>query len=465
MLHSIKGKQTIGLFLTLLITASILIITVNRYEVMIDSYETLTDNISFVQEIMAITDEVTNDVIKIYSGYDLEKVNDIELGLSHIQQSIRLLKEKIVSDQSLYILRRLINGIDSFKDDARQVNSYMEVDNITLASEYRDAVTIANESINRIGQDLVTSELETMQVVRNRLVTEVRQWKMQVLILCLLLTIIVGLVLWKLNSSIYINVNKLITLFRELGKGNLEFQSPNIETKDEFKVLMDEAENMKESLKDLKEEKELSKSALVTAIGSIAEMRDKDTGLHIHSIQCYLRIVCNELMNMNAFKDILTTDYVENLIQLAPLHDIGKIGIPDMILMKPAKLTFDEFEIMKKHVNYGAEVIHQACIIYNRSDTSYFDLAEQVISEHHEKWNGSGYPKGLKGEEISLAGRLIAIVDVYDALTTDRIYKKAYTHDKAMTIIKEGRGRHFDPYLVDVLLKVQESFSKELFIK
>ena len=199
MLHSIKGKQTIGLFLTLLITASILIITVNRYEVMIDSYETLTDNISFVQEIMAITDEVTNDVIKIYSGYDLEKVNDIELGLSHIQQSIRLLKEKIVSDQSLYILRRLMNGIDSFKDDARQVNSYMEVDNITLASEYRDAVTIANESINRIGQDLVTSELETMQIVRNRLVTEVRQWKMQVLILCLLLTIIVGFILWHMT--------------------------------------------------------------------------------------------------------------------------------------------------------------------------------------------------------------------------------------------------------------------------
>ncbi|MDH5511415.1 MAG: HD domain-containing protein, partial [Nitrospinota bacterium] len=154
----------------------------------------------------------------------------------------------------------------------------------------------------------------------------------------------------------------------------------------------------------------------------------------------------------------LTDEVVELLYKSAPLHDIGKVGVPDAILLKPGKLTAEEFEIMKKHAALGADAIIRAEEKLDAGEVSFLRYARQIAYGHHEKWDGSGYPEGLKGEQIPLAARLMAIADVYDALISKRVYKEAFSHDKAREIIVEGRGGHFDPELVDAFLAIEHKF-------
>jgi putative two-component system response regulator len=149
-------------------------------------------------------------------------------------------------------------------------------------------------------------------------------------------------------------------------------------------------------------------------------------------------------------------NYVQLLYLTSPLHDIGKVGIPDAILLKPGRLTAEEFEIMKQHAVIGGETLHAAAIAY--PGAQYLQMARDIAISHHEKYDGTGYPYGLCGEEIPLCGRIVAISDVYDALTTARVYKPAYSHEVARNIIVEGRGKHFDPEIVDAFLANEDRF-------
>jgi len=180
------------------------------------------------------------------------------------------------------------------------------------------------------------------------------------------------------------------------------------------------------------------------AMGSLAETRDNETGNHIRRTQYYIKALAERLMGHPRFAHFLNAETVELLYKSAPLHDIGKVGIPDGILKKPEKLEPGEFEIMKTHTVLGRDAIVAAERRLG-SPTSFLSLAREIAWTHHEKWDGSGYPRGLSGDDIPASGRLMAIADVYDALISRRVYKAAFPHRMAVEIIEKGAGTHFDP--------------------
>ncbi len=197
-------------------------------------------------------------------------------------------------------------------------------------------------------------------------------------------------------------------------------------------------------------------------MASLTETRDPETGGHIKRTQNYIKALAESLKNQPKFKSILNDEIIELLYKSAPLHDIGKVGVPDEILLKPGKLTAEEFEEMKKHTVYGRDAI--AATEKKLGDGSFLHFAIELVYTHHEKWDGSGYPMGIKEEEIPLSGRLMALADTYDALISKRVYKPPFSHEKAIEIIMEGKGTHFDPDLVDAFLKIEEIF-RQIAIK
>jgi len=195
----------------------------------------------------------------------------------------------------------------------------------------------------------------------------------------------------------------------------------------------------------------------IMAMGSLAETRDNETGNHIRRTQRYVQALAKKLQTNGKFARHLDDATVDMLYKSAPLHDIGKVGIPDHILLKPGKLTPEEFEVMKTHTTLGRDAILAAEKLLD-TPSSFLQHAREIAHYHQEKWDGSGYPEGLKGEQIPISARLMAIADVYDALISRRVYKPAMPHDKAVEIIREGRGKHFDPDMTDAFLEVAEQF-------
>ncbi len=202
---------------------------------------------------------------------------------------------------------------------------------------------------------------------------------------------------------------------------------------------------------------QLTQEVTVDTISSLAEYRDMETGNHILRTRNYVRILARQLRKQSSvYAEILNEDFIDLLSQSAPLHDIGKIGVPDEILLKPAKLTSEEFEEMKKHTVYGKEALTQA---EDKLGSNHFlQLAAEIAWTHHEKWDGSGYPRGLSGAEIPLSGRIMAVADVYDALISKRVYKAASSHEEALAYIEEHSGSMFDPEVVAALLAVSDDF-------
>lgn len=199
-----------------------------------------------------------------------------------------------------------------------------------------------------------------------------------------------------------------------------------------------------------------TREALIFAMAKLAESRDPETGQHLERVQRYSVVLCRELAMDSPYSEHITPDFTRLIYQTSPLHDIGKVGIPDAVLQKPGKLTEDEFEIMKRHTVIGADAI-RATLEHSPSAT-FLRMASEIALSHHEKFDGSGYPQGLAGQAIPLSGRVIALVDVYDALTTKRVYKAAFTHAKAKEIIMDGRGKHFDPVMVDAFVRAEVEF-------
>jgi len=203
---------------------------------------------------------------------------------------------------------------------------------------------------------------------------------------------------------------------------------------------------------------ELQDVAMV-AMGALAESRDPETGNHIRRTQRYVKVLATELAKHPKYQAFLTPEVITSLYKSAPLHDIGKVGIVDSILLKPGKLTDDEFTEMKRHTTYGRDAIVAAEGSIDSAD-NFLVFAKEIAYYHHEKWDGSGYPEGLSGENIPLSARLMAIADVYDALISKRVYKPAFSHEKAISIITEGKGSHFDPLLIDCFLAIVDTFAQ-----
>ena len=205
-------------------------------------------------------------------------------------------------------------------------------------------------------------------------------------------------------------------------------------------------------------ELEAAQDVTILAMSMLAETRDMDTGNHIRRTQNYVKALAERLKQHPRFEAQLDARAIAMLFKSAPLHDIGKVGIPDRILLKPAKLTPQEFEIMKTHTTIGFDAIVQAEQALG-GPIEYLRIAKEIALSHQEKWDGSGYPQGLAGEDIPLAARLMAVADVYDALISTRVYKSGLPHDRAVQVIFQGRGAHFDPDMVDAFIEIQDEFA------
>ncbi len=199
-----------------------------------------------------------------------------------------------------------------------------------------------------------------------------------------------------------------------------------------------------------------AQDAIITALAKLSEYRDPETGAHLLRLKKYCLLICQFLAETDKYRDIITQAFTEDLVRSSPLHDIGKVGIPDAILKKPGRLTPDEFEIMKNHARIGGDTLRT---VYDQYPSqSFIKCGMDVAYGHHEKWDGGGYPCGLQGESIPLVARILALVDVYDALTCRRVYKPPFPREQAKAIIAEGNGTHFDPDIVTAFLNNEAEF-------
>jgi putative two-component system response regulator len=204
-------------------------------------------------------------------------------------------------------------------------------------------------------------------------------------------------------------------------------------------ALYDQSRQLARRIEERTRELHDTRLKIIQRLGRAAEYRDNETGYHVIRMSHYTRLIAREYGG--------NPSWVEMLFNAAPMHDVGKIGVPDNILLKPGKLDAEEWETMKKHTEFGAEIIGE-------EDSPLLRMSSMIAMTHHEKWDGSGYPKGLAGEDIPLEGRIVAIADVFDALTSERPYKKAWTVEDAVSFIEENAGKHFDPALVAMFHKV-----------
>ncbi len=208
------------------------------------------------------------------------------------------------------------------------------------------------------------------------------------------------------------------------------------------------------SLAEKNERIDLMRRGMIVGIANLIESRDSSTGTHVKNTSKYVGMLARAAKEAGIYSETIDDEFISLILDAAPLHDIGKIAVPDHILLKPGKLTDEEFEIMKSHSLEGGKIIYQ--VVEDSTDEKYLKMAYNVATYHHEKWNGKGYPLGLAGDEIPISARIMAIADVYDALTMERVYKKAFPVEKALSIIEEDAGTHFDPVLAPLFVKIMQ---------
>ncbi len=221
-------------------------------------------------------------------------------------------------------------------------------------------------------------------------------------------------------------------------------------------------DSLEEQVRERTRELALTQDAAIYGLGILAEFRDTETGMHIKRTQAYVALLARRLQDNPKFRGFFDENTIRLLVNSAPLHDIGKVGVPDNILRKAGPLSSDEFAHIKKHTTFGRGVVDRIeAGIHDETASAFLHFAKEVTYTHHEYWNGTGY-HGMKGEEIPVSGRLMAIADIYDALTSKRVYKPTFPHDKAFQIITEGDGRtlpeHFDPAVLQAFIDLREDF-------
>lgn len=233
-------------------------------------------------------------------------------------------------------------------------------------------------------------------------------------------------------------------------------------------IRLEKTRKINELLDRLVDEKtkevKFTQTTSIEALATLAEYRDTDTGVHLKRIQSFVKLISLDLAANSQYNNYLTNkpEYIDDIVLASLLHDIGKVAIPSEILLKPGKLTTEQFEVMKSHTTIAGEMLTNANRIFwdNFGRDSYLALARDIAFYHHEKWDGTGYPKGLKAEKIPLSARIVALCDVYDAVTTERVYKKAWSHEEARKMIFENAGSRFDPIIVESFKNVEKEFDR-----
>ncbi|MCR5772022.1 MAG: HD domain-containing protein [Butyrivibrio sp.] len=366
----------------------------------------------------------------------------------------------------------VVEFTDSFKDDIPILLEGGQIDPVENADEeygwlmtsYTPVYNSKGETVCYAGSDV------SMKYLSNY----TRSFIIRLIIMCsgiIIVIIITGL--WTARFRVIYPVDSMVVRARDFKYDSEEARKANVErltdldihTGDEIERLYNSMIQVtKDSMKNFGKMRQKSdyieqmQSDLIMIIADMVENRDESTGDHIKKTSEYTNIIMKQMKRMGIYSDILTDDYIDNVVKSAPLHDIGKIKIPDAILNKPGKLTKEEFEIMKLHSVYGGEIIDE--LIESITQASYLETARDIALYHHERWDGTGYPKGLKEKDIPLSARIMAIADVFDALISDRVYKKAFSFEKAMNIIKEESGTHFDPDIVNAFIAASDDVRK-----
>ena len=222
------------------------------------------------------------------------------------------------------------------------------------------------------------------------------------------------------------------------------------------KKMLDRTNDLSNEVQSEMQQRNAMQSKVIEDLAAVIETRDTSTGEHVVRTKYYVNIIAKELQKRDKYKEILTDDVIDKIIESAPLHDVGKIAVSDQILLKPAKLSDEEFNTMKYHTTKGGLMIKT--IFKNLDDNGFIDKAYEIALYHHEKWNGNGYPSGLKGEEIPIAARIMAIADVYDALVSKRVYKDPISHEEAFDMLVSEAGSHFDPDIIDAVVAIKDKF-------
>ena len=199
-----------------------------------------------------------------------------------------------------------------------------------------------------------------------------------------------------------------------------------------------------------------TRDVAIFAMAKLAESRDPETGAHLERVRSYCRCLAQHMSSLPEYHESITPEFAHLIYLTSPLHDIGKVGIPDVVLLKPGRLSDTEFEIMKTHTTLGAQTLQAA--IDQFPGVRFLQMARNIAATHHERWNGTGYPLGLRGENIPICGRIVALADVYDALTSKRVYKSAMTHEVARSMITADSGKHFDPAVVNAFIECEREF-------
>ena len=243
-----------------------------------------------------------------------------------------------------------------------------------------------------------------------------------------------------------------------MGEFSEAFNTMTEQLREQRDKLMDWNNTLQETVKEKTKTVVELQNAILQTMSGLIDGRDTITGAHVERTQKYLAVLLEEVMRRDKYKEEASGWDLEFLLPSAQLHDVGKINVPDNILIKPGPLSHDEFEMIKMHTTFGEEVIER--IKKNTTEHHFLEYARIFAISHHEKWNGMGYPKGLSGEDIPLLGRILAIADVYDALVSERPYKKPFAHARAVEIIQGDAGTHFDPGIVDVFLAVEKEFEE-----
>ncbi len=203
-----------------------------------------------------------------------------------------------------------------------------------------------------------------------------------------------------------------------------------------------------------------AKHFILNALALLTTMRDPETGDHLQRIERYMRVLCRALSHDPKYTGVMSEETIRLMVQLAPIHDVGKVGVPDHILRKAGSLTAEELLVIRQHVVFGRDVLQKASDRSGLNDETFFRTAYELVYSHHERWDGRGYPQGLSGEGIPLAARLMAVADVYDALVSKRVYKEAFSHQEAVRIITAESARHFDPDVVQAFLRAEAEFRR-----
>lgn len=259
------------------------------------------------------------------------------------------------------------------------------------------------------------------------------------------------------GSNLHFFFDSQRSTLNQVAEGKLGARVP-VASNDEFGVIARHTNATIEALQLRTDELERMQDAIILALASLAETRDNETGAHILRTQQYVKVLAEHLQTHVRFASVLTDSMIDLIYKSAPLHDAGKVGIPDAILLKPGRLSEAEFAIMKQHPQIGSLALQSAQD--KLGSNSFLTVACEIIETHHEKWDGSGYPNGLQGKEIPVSGRLMAVADVYDALISERVYKAAFSHEQAREIIVEGKGTHFDPDVVEAFLALEPTFQE-----